>query len=282
MVTFEDLTALTVADDPGLVSEQDYYAHWQQVMDPSWSAEQMAFTGGTFASQLSYLFIAGYQSAMARTFGRTDNLWQALAISEDRSSTSPKPGVKLDRQQKINGFKTWVAASDCLSHILFNAASENGDRLYRAAMDTPGLSVHSKPPQKFLSQMSQGIAEFCDVDATSLPLLLTAESTDEQQQWLANMKRFGKREPLYLYFALCGRIHHKTEVNVEPLIRDLLQIAVGDFTANTHKAAFADVDTKISELFPAIQAQCFPGATDSDQGLIKLYSAVIQKRAGRG
>ncbi|MGV0036303.1 MAG: hypothetical protein ACNYPE_15630 [Candidatus Azotimanducaceae bacterium WSBS_2022_MAG_OTU7] len=60
-------------------------------MDESWSAEQTAFCGGLIADELSFLFIAGYQAAVRRTFNLANRTWTVLAVSEDRNPCHTGP-----------------------------------------------------------------------------------------------------------------------------------------------------------------------------------------------
>jgi hypothetical protein len=59
-------------------------------------------------------------------------------------------------------------------------------------------------------------------------------------------------------------------------------IASGDFTDPVHKALFAKIDTRVSEIFSKMAADLFAGDYEKDKGLMSLYSKVIQKRAGLG
>jgi hypothetical protein len=172
----------------------------------------------------------------------------------------------------VRGFKTWVASSRFAQDII---VSVDTTRLFIANRNTPGLSLAHKDAPGFLSDMSQGIAEFKDVSISDLQALGEFD-----------LKLFAKREPLYLYFAFCGFLHrefgHSGHTDITPLLDDLLKIASGDFTDPTHKALFAKTDTRISEIFAQLTPELFAGDYEKDKGLMSLYSRVIQKRAGLG
>ena len=172
----------------------------------------------------------------------------------------------------MSGFKTWVASSRFAQDII---VSVDTTRLFIANRNTPGLSLAHKDAPGFLSDMSQGIAEFQDVSIRDLRALGEFD-----------LKLFAKREPLYLYFAFCGFLHrefqHSRHTDITPLLDDLLKIASGDFTDPAHKALFAKTDTRISEIFAELAPEVFAGDYQKDKGLISLYSRVIQKRAGLG
>ena len=272
MVTTEGL--LSLKDQMPLESlsgEIDFHRLWMSRLDESWSAEQTAFAGGLISDRLAFLFISGYQAAVRRTFNLTNRTWTVLAISEDRNPDHPRPGLN-ESNGRVRGFKTWVASSRFAQDII---VSVDTTRLFIANRNTPGLSLAHKDAPGFLSDMSQGIAEFKDVSISDLQALGEFD-----------LKLFAKREPLYLYFAFCGFLHrefgHSGHTDITPLLDDLLKIASGDFTDPTHKALFAKTDTRISEIFAQLTPELFAGDYEKDKGLMSLYSRVIQKRAGLG
>ncbi len=268
MVTTEGLLLL----DPQtparqLEGEADYHRLWIAQLDETWSAEQTAFAGGLIADRLSFLFIAGYQAAVRRTFNLTNSTWTVLAISEDRNPDQPRPGLTGSNGQ-VNGFKTWVASSLFAEDLI---VSVDTTKLYIANRNTPGLRLTHKDAPGFLGDMSQGVAEFRAVAISDLQALGEID-----------LKLFAKREPLYLYFAFCGFLHRRRIHDVTPLLDDLTEIASGDFTDPAHKLLFATIDTRIGEIFSELAPGLFAGDYEKDKGLMSLYSKVIQKRAGLG
>ncbi|MDA0273547.1 MAG: hypothetical protein O3C68_09890 [Proteobacteria bacterium] len=247
--------------------EADYHRFWTAQLDESWSAEETAFAGGLIADRLSFLFIAGYQAAVRRTFNLANRTWTALAVSEDRSTDNSRPGL-TESSGRVNGFKTWVASSRFAEDLI---VSVDTTQFYVANRNTPGLSLSHKNAPGFLGDMSQGVAEFNDVAVSNL-----------QPLGGLDLKPFAKREPLYLYVAFCGFLHRRGIHDVTSLLDDLLNIASGDFTDPTHKALFATTDTSISEIFSELEPGLFAGNYEKDKGLMSLYSKVIQKRAGLG
>jgi hypothetical protein len=249
------------------VGEADYYRLWMAQLDESWSAEETAFAGGLIADRLSFLFIAGYQAAVRRTFNLANRTWTVLAVSEDHSPDHPRPGL-TESNGCVNGFKTWVASSRFAEDLI---VSVDTTKLYIANRNTSGLNLTHNDAPGFLGDMSQGIAEFKDVAIIDLQALGELD-----------LKLFAKREPLYLYFAFCGFLHRRRIQDVTPLLNDLLRIASSDFTDPAHKALFATTDTRISEIFSDLEPGLFAGDYEKDKGLMSLYSKVIQKRAGLG
>ena len=268
MVTTEGLLSLKHYIPAEQISgEADYHRLWMSQLDESWSAEQTAFAGGFISDRLAFLFISAYQAAVRRTFNLNNRTWTVLAISEDRNPDHPRPGL-TESDDRVNGFKTWVASSQFAEDII---VSVDTTKLYIANRNTLGLNLTHKAAPGFLGDMSQGVAEFKDVAIKDLQALKDFD-----------LKLFAKREPLYLYFAFCGFLHRSRLPGITPLLDDLLMIASGDFTDPVHKALFAKIDTRVSEIFSKMAPDLFAGDYEKDKGLMSLYSKVIQKRAGLG
>ncbi len=225
--------------------------------------------GGRQADRLAYLFISGYQAAVRRTFTVEGNRWSALAVSEDRSGKLP--GLSQQDDGRVYGHKTWVAASDNLDEIIVSVGELPQGSLFRVRLPRSGVTIERKSDVKFLSEMSQGIAHFDGVDADALERLPDLD-----------LKQFARREPLYIYLALCGNLDAREHPAGRELIPELLEVASGDFSSDEHKRRFADADLRIQSLFQSDDAPHFEGNFKEDRGLISLYSPVIQKRAGRG
>ena len=137
-------------------------------------------------------------------------------------------------------------------------------KLYIANRNTLGLNLTHKAAPEFLGDMSQGLAKFKDVAIRDLQAL---EGFD--------LKLFAKREPLYLYFAFCGFLHRSRLPGITPLLDDLLMIASGDFTDPLHKALFAKIDTRVSEIFTKMAPGLFAGDYEKDKGWMSHYSKHI-------
>lgn len=254
-----------------LDDEADFLTQWESKIDSNSSPEAMAFTGGALSDRLAFLFICGYQAAITKTFGNTGPGWSALAVSEDRSPENPKPCVSLTNDGTLSGYKTWVACSDTLNQLIISAAADK-PLLLKISKDQPGLTITRKGRQKFLGDMSQGIAHLDQIPLSDLQVLPEID-----------LKVFAKREPLYLYFAACGFLQARLQHEAVPdLLERLLTIASGDFTDPTHKAMFADVDISLNRVFATLPNDLFSRYSEADGKLISMYSPVIQKRAGRG
>lgn len=253
--------------------ESNFKLLWQGNHKPDMSPEETALMGGRLANRLSQIFIAGYQSAVRRTFHVDAERWSALAVSEDRSGELP--GLTQDSEGLIQGYKTWVAAADQLDEMIVSVGTLPQGKLYRVPLPTAGVSMALKTDVKFLSDMSQGVAHFDNVTPDALEGLPAVE-----------LKQFARREPLYIYLALCGNLQANGHPEAEGLIERLMEVSEDDFSEETHKVIFADVDLRLQELFGSpverhLESN-FEGDSAADWGLISLYSPVIQKRAGRG
>lgn len=169
------------------MNEQDYYALWQQTVtatDPFTMAQQ----GGKVAVEPASIFIAGYQAAIRATFPELgDQRWYSFAVSEDRSESSTRPGVTFDAG-RITGFKTWIAAVNCVDALVVKVGSGNDAYYGVVASDDEAVHLTAKPKPGFLAAMSQGQAEFTGAQITPL-------------QDASGVKRFRHNEPFYIYIA---------------------------------------------------------------------------------
>ncbi len=226
--------------------------------------------GGCLADRLGFFFIAGYQAAIRRTFNIKSNVWCALAVSEDRAQTNPKPGLRLADNGTISGFKTWVACAAHLDELIVSVGAMPDAEMYLLKATRADVAISVKEAPSFLSDMSQGIAEFQAVPAVDLASLAQTD-----------LKLFAKREPLYLYFAFAAWLLKQGSPIAPKLLEQLLTIAAGDFSDPRDKATFAEVDDAIGKAMRE-RASLLEGNYEADKGLLSLYSPVIQKRAGRG
>lgn len=233
------------------------------------SPEDIALMGGRIADRLAFVFIAGYQAAVRRTFEVSGDRWSALAVSEDRSGTLP--GLRLGSDGLVHGYKTWVAACDLLDEVIVSVGEPPESELYRVRLPMEAVTIQAKTGVNFLGEMSQGIASFDGVSPEVLEGLPSPE-----------LKQFARREPLYIYLALCANLQERGLPAADQLIQDLMAVAAGDFSQDGVKQRFADADLQIQALFEGDDSPAFEGNFEADKGLISLYSPVIQKRAGRG
>ncbi|MBT4161296.1 MAG: hypothetical protein HOC70_02045 [Gammaproteobacteria bacterium] len=149
-----------------------------------------AFKAGLASDRLSWVFIAGYQSALRRVFKHLpEKEWWAFAVSEDK--TGELPGVSLS-DGCLNGVKTWVATSKHLDGAIVTA----GRSCYRVSAHTQGAALEHSPPAEFLGEMSVG------------KLTLTNLEAGESVSMTGD---FGIAEPTFLAAASCGFLLRETK-----------------------------------------------------------------------
>lgn len=150
-------------DSSPVSGESEFKWFWQGVNSPDPIVR--AFYSGLRADRLSYVFIAGYQSALRLTFdGLAEDEWWCFAASEDRSGELP--GVSKEAG-KLNGTKTWVAASDHIDGAIVTADGE----CYGVRTGIDRVTVETYAPGSFLADMSTGKLTLDGVDAGD-PLLV--------------------------------------------------------------------------------------------------------------
>ncbi len=254
---------------PAMTIEAEFKAAWQACLKETDTPETLAYSAGAAADRLAMLFLAGYQSAVRRTFGLTGDHWTVLAVSEDRSPDNPLPGTTLDENQRLSGYKTWVAASRHVDDIIISVGEPVA--YFSIPVGAEGLSLQHKEGVSFLPEMSQGIAGF---DKLQLDETHKVNSVNG-----ADIKAFAKREPLYLYYAFCGFLAARTGADVDAVMAQLDMLSEMDIQSPEARLKFAEIDDAIVPMMQSVPDDVRKGSWDSDQGLITLYSKGIQKRA---
>ncbi len=177
------------------LTETDYYAAWNAHALGTYDPLTMALRGGLLTgNRFAWIFCAGYQAAMRHTFSECEfGPWGALAVSEDRSDVDPRPGVTGSIQGehiRLEGFKTWVAASELVEDLIISARVDSATRYIKVNRNLPGLSITTKPKGRVLPDLSQGIAHFDSA-------LVANDAVLDKPR----VKYFGPAEVLYIYAA---------------------------------------------------------------------------------
>ena len=209
--------------------EAAWHAVWHERELGALDPVAAAVTGGALADRLSWVFISGYQAAIRQVFPTTPHEgWAAFAATEAKDDPE-YPGTRLTIRQNnsgllLNGYKSWVAQSRKVSHLLVTArptdptSNSPTECVYvDAAAEGVGLSSRSSP--SFLADMSQGFAEFADV-AVSPENLLPANSA----------RSFGRTEARFVMLAGCAHLLAHTRAassspETESLITDIVTLA---------------------------------------------------------
>lgn len=266
-VDYQTTLAAHVATE--IPDEHAYAALWSEQVSGLDSLTAQAVQGGLLADRMAWVFVAGYQCALRHTFAElpADGI-AAFAVSEDRKNDPPLPGVKSllhNGSVQVSGYKTWVACSASLSHLVIKADRGEAANYYSIERVTEGLSLTDKHGG-FLAEMSQGIAH---LDNVAVPTPLDA----------SQVGHFGLRETLYIYMAFCawaGKFVAQAE-RCERLIQRLATL-VANVPANLEGLAeLKEVDHAVQALIAEVPESATP-AWGEDQRLISMYSPGLQRR----
>lgn len=261
-------------------AESDYLRLWQQNVASNKSTDllAMAVAGGLLADRMAWVFVAGYQSAIRRTFpNETFGGWGAFAVSEDRKGHPPLAGVSLQRSATgglVSGHKTWVACSESIEHLVIKVGAGKTAGYYHIPRNSGGLVIANKnPPAKsnsFLAEMSQGVAHMKDV--------LVKSQLDQSE-----VAHFGIRESLYIYAAFCAFAgQYFSELltvddcaNLIDRLAKLVENLPSDQASlDELKAVDLGVQSLLQQISPFVEAPNWA----KDSRLIAMYSPGIQNR----
>ncbi|NCF43938.1 MAG: hypothetical protein GWP70_03850 [Proteobacteria bacterium] len=252
-----------------VADEQTFSALWSDQLAHLPTLTEQAVRGGLLADRMAWVFIAGYQSALRHTFSELPTYGlAAFAVSEDRKGQPPLPGVTAavtGGTVQVSGYKTWVACSATLAHLVIKSDRGPQAAYYCIARQTTGLTLTNKYGG-FLAEMSQGVAQLENTPVQS-PL-------DAQQ-----VGYFGIRETLYIYMAFCAWAgkHASSATQCQELITRLGQLVQ---TPPEDEAALAELRA-VDDAVQALRANVPDTATanwQQDQRLISMYSPSLQKR----
>ncbi len=237
----------------------------------------IALKGGMISDRLSWVFISGYQAALKHVFGDIEPIgWTALVASEDRKNTETRPGTRIKQANGVmtlSGFKSWVAQSRCVDHLIVTAKEDKGENKkvsgFLVSSKNNGVELSHREASSFLGDMSQGFAKFDEVDVTSA-----------RQYSKMDIKRFTQSEPPFVMLAATAFMINHTD----NLKNELIQIAEDLIT---YIEASVDASRTLVELDMAFQdlvrqfeknANCdeIPNWS-KDRQLLSMYSHGIQK-----
>lgn len=256
--------------------ETAYLQCWLRNVASEQDPSSMAVQGGLVADRLAWVFVAGYQAALRRTFpAEVLHGWGAFAVSEDRRGDPPLPGVDYQQTKDefvISGHKTWVAAVSCVEHLIIKAGRGARARYFNLPRQTQGLDF-SVRSANFLAEMSQGSAHLNAVTVA-----------DDAALDATQVAQFGAREALYIYLAFlayAGQMWPQW-VNREDCFVLIQRLDAALNAATLPLAEVKAIDTAVQQTLAAIG----PGASaddsrwEQDQRLISMYSPGIQNRTG--
>ena len=183
-------------------TEAEFKVLWQQT---SGSPLSRAVQAGIRADRLSWVFIAGYQSAVRLAFDKIPgNEWWSFAVSEDQSGQLS--GVTI-QDKRLSGTKTWVAACDNVDGVIVTAAG----KCFLLPRSRHGVVFNCYAESRFLPDMSTG--------------KVTLNNTESGQAAEINMD-FRLAEPLALMAASAGYLWREGSRLESKVLRDEAQSVV--------------------------------------------------------
>ncbi len=192
--------------------EATFLSAWQQATNRVAGPREMAIAGGAAADDFAWIFMAGYQAAIRETFGwDLPRGWLAFAASEDRSGE--KPPLTLS-DGRLSGWKTWVAGSDSVSHLVTTAG--RGPARQYFLVERAHVTMQRRPgSDRFLGALSQGMAQFdsCTTYGVLQPVDVAA---------------FAAREARNVHLAYCAHV----QAHVPELATQAQLLMDGEATAD--------------------------------------------------
>ena len=257
MITIPETVALSPVAD-----EATYKTIWQSLdtADPL----VRAFEAGLRTDRISWVFVAGYQSALRLAFdGLAEKEWWCFAASEDQSGELA--GVTL-ANGVLSGTKTWVAASDNIDGAIVTVNKQ----CFSVRAGEPGCHIETYPPGNFLPDMSTGkltLVEYAATEALELKM------------------DFGLAEPTALVAASAGYLLRETFRLDASELRQQLHAAIPEIKDNLDLAELYRIYSLIADIGKQIGAAATerkdtPEATDWQQNgkLLSLYRRGLSAR----
>lgn len=253
-----------------VADERAFYDLWLREIAGVGDGLCQAVRGGACADRFAWVFMSGYQPAIAHTFPDTRFAgWASYAVSEDRSGElAPVTWRRSGEDFVLDGYKTWVAGVENMRQLIVKAGRGTDARYFVIDRDAAGLHLSTKP-EGFLAEMTEGVAHLSGVR------LSDADALDAR-----HVKRFGARECLYIYAAFCGMVAAKcTAAELVEQAWALIERAAPLLESPQDADPVKSFDTDIQTLRQAARP-CMRGVSgwDTDQRLIAMYSNPIQSR----
>jgi hypothetical protein len=268
------------------LTEADWHQQWHAGSVSSHPPLVVALLGGALADRLDWVFHAGYQGMMRYAFPYCPQSgWASYLVAEDKTGEFPGAELTMSAEGRILvGFKSWVAASEHVDHLLVKARQGDAEIVVLLASDDTGVRLKSREKPGFLSDLSQGFAAFEDVPVAS-----------EQVFPLAQLhENFSYAEALHVLVALNAFMISQVLKTGEDA--DILQAAcrtlqaAGDLVAanvvgDDFFFAIVDLDlatTETAQLFERHVEQRDPELFERWQqgrGVVNMFSRGLKKRA---
>lgn len=276
-------------DNPPTRDRAETEAKWRQVWERHDLGQHapvaMAIMGGLHADRLAWVFVSGYQAAMTHCFPELPlRGWAALAGSEDLHDPIGHPGVRMTPERdgwRINGFKSWVAQSANLEHLIITARAPGEEDKPRHAIlldaNATGITLSHRDQPGYIVEMSQGFAE---LDNVVLP--------DGGRLGEDRLRPFTRAEPAFIMLAGAALLWTHARANDHDLrngLRNLIHgLAAVAEDPLRHPKDLARMDVLLQQILKDesehTEITSIPG-WQADKQLLSLYSPVLQRRAAR-
>lgn len=154
-------------------TEAAFHDVWSELGIGNLDPLMMALTGGAVADRLAWVFLAGYQACLRRTFpGSIQGAgWASFVNTEDPSGTLPGTRLTEDGDDfRLTGWKTWVAGA---AHVewLFVSSRQGVAPFVLLQRSVEGAELDVGAPKAYLSELTQGRVEFRDVAVAATQLV---------------------------------------------------------------------------------------------------------------
>jgi len=283
-----DSALVTLEEHPpaSCPTEGDWYDVWKAEDVNAHDPLAIALVGGALADRLAWVFHAGYQGMMRYAFPFCPKGgWASYLVAEDKTGEYPGTSVTTSQgRTTVTGFKSWVAASRHVDHLVVRVAKPSGDVLVVVERDESGVKLSSRDKPGFLPDLSQGFAAFDNVTVSDGRIF-----TED-----ALPANFGLSEPLHVLTALNAfMVSHALSAGGGDLpdARKSLSRAADLVDRNVSGDDFvlgvADLDaetTATAGLFEAAIEHTDEALFErwqQDRGLVRMFSRGLQKRAAR-
>jgi hypothetical protein len=267
-------------------TEVDWHEQWRIGEISSHPPLVVALIGGALADRLDWVFHAGYQGMMRYAFPCCPQSgWASYLVAEDKTGEFPGAVLTMSAGNGIlAGFKSWVAASEHVDHLLVKARRGDEELIVLLAADDAGVKLRSREQPGFLPDLSQGFAAFEDVPVTSdqvFPLAQLHEnfSYAEALHVLVALNAFmisqvlKTDEDVDILQAACGTLHDAGDLVAANVVGDDFFFSIVDLDLAT---------TETAHLFESHVAQGDPELFERWQqgrGVVNMFSRGLKKRA---
>jgi len=154
---------------------------------------ELALAAGALADRLAWVFLSGYQAAVRRCFPEliSGAGWTCLAAAEGRGG----PACELSASDGgflLSGEKSWIAGAGALQSLVVSVGEGDARCFVGVEASASGVSIDLPRTPDFLSEMTQGVARFDEVQVAAARVL----GEPARGLW------FRGAEPLYVMLAL--------------------------------------------------------------------------------